>query len=129
VTAAWPRRSLLFAAASALLPVAGVLVRLAPLDALLGLVERQRREERAAAPGLDELQRIVDAAARLTLPRSTCLTRSLVLMWLVARNGGRPILHIGVSRSADVLQAHAWVSLGAPDAGGPAVILHEQMGP
>lgn len=50
----------------------------------------------------------VKAACRY-VPDASCLTRSLVLQILLAQNGRKPSLNIGVAKSEDgTLKAHAW---------------------
>jgi hypothetical protein len=51
----------------------------------------------------------VDRAARHHLYPMTCLRRSLVLRWLLSRQGIFAELHFGVRREQDKLQAHAWL--------------------
>ena len=41
--------------------------------------------------------------------RGNCLSRSLVLWWLLRRWGIESDLHIGVRRDTENLDAHAWV--------------------
>ena len=53
--------------------------------------------------------RLVQAAARYGLFRPTCLPRSLVLWWLLRRQGLAGELRIGVKPEASRLEAHAWV--------------------
>ena len=48
------------------------------------------------------------AAAHLPLP-STCLTRSLLLVWLLGRRGVRSELRIGVRMIEGGIESHAWV--------------------
>src|SRR5262249_20961145 len=43
------------------------------------------------------------------VPNSTCLVRALATSRLLARNGYKSTLHIGVRRTGGVFQAHAWV--------------------
>ena len=51
----------------------------------------------------------VNTAARYTPFRATCLTRSLVLEWLLHRRGIASELRIGVRMAGGLLDAHAWV--------------------
>ena len=50
----------------------------------------------------------VNATTRL-IPRSTCLVRALAAQRLLARHGYPSTLHLGVARSPDGLDAHAWL--------------------
>jgi len=53
--------------------------------------------------------RAVDRAARYCPLPTACLTRSLVLWWLLRRQGHAAELRIGVRRPGEALEAHAWV--------------------
>jgi hypothetical protein len=53
--------------------------------------------------------RLVQAAARYELFRPTCLPQSLVLWWLLRRQGFAGELRIGVRPEPSRLEAHAWV--------------------
>ena len=54
---------------------------------------------------------MVRAAAREGLGRPNCLSRSLVLWWLLARQGFPAELRIGARKKDGALEAHAWVEL------------------
>lgn len=59
--------------------------------------------------------RLVNTAAMRTIGPSNCLTRSLVLDWLLHRRGIDSRLRIGVKIDKGSLHAHAWVEFdGAP---------------
>lgn len=51
----------------------------------------------------------VNAAARHTPFAATCLSRSLVLLWMLGRRGVAADLRIGAQMSSGQLAAHAWV--------------------
>lgn len=51
----------------------------------------------------------VNIAARYTPFPVTCLTRSLLLNWILQRSGVRSDLRIGVHLERGTLHAHAWV--------------------
>lgn len=53
--------------------------------------------------------RMVSAAERHGLGRPNCLKRSLVLCWLLRRDGIPAVLRIGVRKESGRFQAHAWV--------------------
>ena len=84
---------------------------------LLGLPRIQARLERAKKPicpaiplpEIKELGELVNIAARHTLGSRTCLTRSLLLGWLLRRRGVQSQLLVGVRFTQGVLDAHAWV--------------------
>jgi hypothetical protein len=91
---------------------AGVRVRLrgADLPALLAALRGGRRPGRARPIALDE-QRLAGVAVRvLTLVPgdARCLTRSLVVLAMLARRGIDTRLVIG-ARPGDTLAAHAWI--------------------
>jgi hypothetical protein len=103
------RRTLL--AAIAWLPLFRLALR------ILGLRRFQACLQRASptidsSRSLDEIVRIATlvniAALRLPLP-ATCLTRSLLLGWLLRRRGVASQLRIGVRLAQGVVEAHAWV--------------------
>lgn len=52
---------------------------------------------------------LVNAVARHSPLPASCLTRSLLLEWLLRRNGIAAELCIGVQRTAQGIAAHAWV--------------------
>lgn len=62
-----------------------------------------------ALPDLQSLGEAVNIAARHTPFPATCLTRSLLLGWLLRRRGVTSELRIGVRLNQGVLDAHAWV--------------------
>ena len=60
-------------------------------------------------PDIRALGELVNIAARHTLGPRTCLTRSLLLGWLLRRRGVASNLRIGVRLTNGALDAHAWV--------------------
>jgi hypothetical protein len=60
-------------------------------------------------PDIQALGSLVNIAARHTLGPRTCLTRSLLLGWLLRRRGVDSQLRIGVRLTKGALDAHAWV--------------------
>jgi Transglutaminase-like superfamily len=99
------RRTLVLALV--LFPVFGVLLRLSSPARLFSRINAGGTPGPGALASALALARPVNlVAARL---RATCLTRSLVLHWILARRGIGPVLRIGV-RNEDVgLHAHAWL--------------------
>lgn len=68
------------------------------------------RSPRTADPAqIAKLRRILDVAARHGPTPTTCLTRSLVLGWLLRRRGMDAQLRIGVRLAQQQLCAHAWL--------------------
>ena len=62
-----------------------------------------------ALPEIQALGEAVNIAARHSLFPATCLTRSLLLGWLLRRRCVTSELRIGVRLTQGVLDAHAWV--------------------
>ena len=59
--------------------------------------------------------RVVAIAAGRGPVRATCLRRSLLLWWLLRRDGIETVVRVGVNRESGTLNAHAWVEyLGRP---------------
>jgi hypothetical protein len=59
--------------------------------------------------------RVVAIAAGRGPVRATCLRQSLLLWWLLRRDGIETVLRVGVNRDNGTLNAHAWVEyLGRP---------------
>jgi hypothetical protein len=109
-----------------LLPVIGAALRLAGIRRTLSAVQRLAPlPPLPAGPepdpaALRRLPLLVQSAARWTPVRTTCLTRSLSLCWLLRRGGIPAELRIGVrlagkqrqtgaDASPSPLGAHAWV--------------------
>ncbi len=63
-------------------------------------------------PDIQKLGELVNTAARHVPFPATCLTRSLLLVWLLNRRGVSSDLRIGVRLTQGVLEAHAWVECG-----------------
>ena len=53
--------------------------------------------------------RMVRLAADYGICRASCLSRSITLWWLLRRHGIASDMHIGVRKTMDRLEAHAWV--------------------
>jgi hypothetical protein len=86
-----------------------------PTRVLLRFVTRRVEvtdERRLSAPlDVDRIVRTIRSAARL-VPRASCLTQALAGQLLLASNGIRSDLRIGVCRSdPGGLAAHAWVEV------------------
>ncbi len=59
--------------------------------------------------------RVVAIAAGRGPVKATCLRRSLLLWWLLKRDGIETVVRVGVNRERGTLNAHAWVEyLGRP---------------
>lgn len=98
-------------ASLALLPLFWLGLRLAGLRRFQAWLDRSPVAQRtpltqveAAALGV-----AVNRAANHVLGPATCLTRSLLLRWLLRRYGTTSDLRIGVRLERNELAAHAWV--------------------
>ena len=102
------RRTLVLALV--LLPLFAVLLRLSSPARLLSRVGARGTPGPGAMASALALARPVNlVAARL---RATCLTRSLVLHWILARRGIGTELKVGVRNEGGGLHAHAWLECG-----------------
>jgi hypothetical protein len=106
-----PERRILLLQAFLLILLASAAVRLGGLRGGAALLASRRGarccgDARAEARAIAE---IVALAARHTPFRTTCLPRSLALRCLLQRRGIESELRIGVRKSADALEAHAWI--------------------
>lgn len=71
--------------------------------------------EAGAAARARSIARIVAIASGRGPVRATCLRRSLVVWWLLRREGIDSQVKVGVQRGPEGLDAHAWVEfLGLP---------------
>lgn len=107
------RRAL--ALAWCLLPAVWLALRAWGLPRLQAWLTRRPLPTRPVAMPLTEvaeLGRAVNIAARLSPFPVTCLTRSLLLGWLLRRHGVASELRIGVQLKGGVFSAHAWVECG-----------------
>jgi hypothetical protein len=112
-----------------LLPVCMLVLRLVGFRRLFQYLSRPPLGAAGAAPtpetlaAAHRLASLTNRVARRHPLRPTCLHRSLLLCWLLRRQGLQPTLHIGVRRGASAIEAHAWVELhgqvlnDAPDVG------------
>jgi hypothetical protein len=103
------QRTLLYAAA--LMPVFWLGLRLLGLPRFQARLQRSTvtRDAAMTLPDVQALGELVNIAARHTLGPRTCLTRSLLLGWLLRRRGVESQLRIGVRLTNGRLDAHAWV--------------------
>jgi hypothetical protein len=110
------RERLTFLQALFLLPLAGLILRLGRYRAVLSALQNATplKERRSKANPLLEARRtaeLVNAAARRGLYDATCLRRSLVLWWLLRRQGIDSRLRIGARMEGIEISAHAWVEI------------------
>lgn len=104
-------QQLLIAAAMVWLPGAWLGLRLLGLQRLQRWLARGRHRTTSVLPSkeVEHLAKLVETAARHTFAPSTCLTRSLALIWVLGRQGVDARLRIGVRLENGTLDAHAWV--------------------
>ena len=94
-----------------LMPVFGLGLRVFGLARVQAWIERsvQSRRSGAAQAAPAAIGALVNVAGRYAPVPSNCLTRSLLLDWLLRRRGVPCELRIGVRLHCGELQAHAWV--------------------
>jgi len=110
--------------------VAAAALQAMPLPALRTRASRFRRLAQCVVRGSDErIIWAIEATGRRLGRVSTCLLRALVAELVLDPGGGTISLTIGVRRTADTFEAHAWLArngrvlIGAPaDAYAPIVI-------
>lgn len=71
--------------------------------------ERALEGEKRMLTQAQTMVRLVQGAAAWSLRHPTCLHRSLILWWLVRRQGIASELRIGVRKEEGRFEAHAWV--------------------
>ena len=106
----WPERRTLLAA-MAWLPLFWLGLHVLELRRFQAWLQRDNLPRVSNLP-LDEIVRIgtlVNIAASQAPIPATCLTRSLLLGWMLRRRGVASQLRIGVRMNQGILDAHAWV--------------------
>ncbi len=83
-----------------------MLATLAPIDKNTGPGQKQATVYQAHVTA-----KMVTVAAQRGPFRASCLPQSLVLWWLLRRQGIDNELRFGVRKNPDRLEAHAWVEL------------------
>jgi len=103
------QRMLLISAAC--LPWIWLALRVMDLSRLQALLQRSYLPAATTLqlPDIQTLGELVNIAARHVPFPATCLSRSLLLVWLLNRRGVKSNLRIGVRLTRGVLEAHAWV--------------------
>jgi hypothetical protein len=95
-----------------LLPLVALLLRTIGLARSWGLLRRSSPPVPLSMSGEGERTvRMVDMATRHLPWRPSCLPRSLVLWFLLRRQGIPAELRIGVQKREQRLEAHAWVEV------------------
>jgi|SRR5690242_9346023 len=120
----WPRPArLMFLRAAVLLPLISLSLRVRGFAATQKWLRAARPEARAnnekKVSNIAAAERAVRAAARYGLVRATCLERALAQRWLLGKEGVSAELRIGVRKTGEKFEAHAWVECAgqALDAG------------
>src|SRR5688500_3968043 len=114
----WPERWLLVQALF-LLPLTALALRLLGFRRWQSVLAGRAPSDETCGGGQAEAAvqqshitaRMVAAAARHGPYRANCLHQSLVLSWLLRRQGIHSHLRIGVRKEGSRLEAHAWVEL------------------
>jgi len=113
----WSEQSILLKAIFCL-PLVWIGLQLFGLQRLHNTLQRKQSLSTATVEEIEisQLARIVAiAAAHIPSPISSCLTRSLLLIWMLQQRGISAQLRIGVKFANGILEAHAWVEYaGAP---------------
>lgn len=106
----WPERKVLFAA-TLLLPMFWIGLRVFGLPRFQARLKRSSAVTQTARSDEDlcRIGALVNIAGNHVIFPSTCLTRSLLLDWLLYRRGVNSELRIGVRLVQGRLEAHAWV--------------------
>jgi hypothetical protein len=121
----WPERRTLLAAMASL-PLFWLGLHVLGLRRFQAWLQCDRPQIESSL-SLDDIVRVATLVniAALHVPfRATCLTRSLLLGWILRRRGVASQLRIGVRLTQGVLDAHAWVEYAGipindrPDVGG-----------
>jgi hypothetical protein len=111
----WTERRL-FVQALLLLPLVDLALRAGRYQSVYAFLQRRsplgsRVPEGRELPTAYRYAQLVDAASRRNPFEATCLRRSLVLWWLLRRDGVDGMLRVGVRRPEGAFEAHAWVEV------------------
>ena len=99
------------------LQVAWLALRLLPFPSIQSRLNDGRldRSNGNAATSPIDLGRLIEMASRVSPLPTTCLTKSVLMCWMLRRRGIAHELVIGVRQGEAGLQAHAWVECkGSP---------------
>ena len=123
-----PGKRALFLQAVALLPLVGPTLHCLSFRRALAYLEARREAARRSLSEGDrdwaqKAAETIELAGRHGIVRASCLDRSLLLVWLLARRGIAGELRIGVDRENDSLRAHAWVECGGMVLGDPEEVV------
>ena len=117
----------LFLRAVVLLPLVSLSLKLRGLAATQRWLEKARAKRTSAdkmeaAQTALEVVRAVGAAVRHGLGHPTCLEQSLMMCWLLRREGIASQLRIGVRKDGERFEAHAWVECEGKAIGEPGKV-------
>jgi hypothetical protein len=101
----------ILAQAAALLPVVRVACRFVTIAHLQRLAGRLGRPSYTTGLPPEAVARLVRIAGERSLFRARCLERSLVLRWILCREGIDAIIIFGARKQNNEMQAHAWVEV------------------
>jgi Transglutaminase-like superfamily len=111
-----PQARKLFWCAALLLPLLALSLRVRGFRRTTDALERrlhfrqsQPSRNKPATETVERTTRMLRAALRYGLVRSTCLAQSLALWYLLRTQGVSAELRIGVRKVAKKFEAHAWV--------------------
>lgn len=104
-----PRDLPILLEAGAALAAASLVTRLLPFRRYIALGSR-RMAGRSAKDGERESW-LVDRLAERVPFRAVCLQRGLALQWMLRRRNIDAVLHYGVRKTGEQLDAHVWVSV------------------
>ena len=99
------------AQAAALMPMVRVAYRFVTVAQLQRLSGRLARPSYPNGLPPEAVARLVRIAAERSLYRAKCLERSLVLRWILCREGIDARIVFGARKQNNEMQAHAWVEV------------------
>jgi len=99
------------AQAAVLLPAVRMACRFATFARLQKLSDRMAPPSRANSLRPEVVARLVRIAAERGLYRARCLEKSLVLRWILCREGVDARIILGARKEDSGMQAHAWVEV------------------
>lgn len=103
--------AVVLAEAAILLPLVRVACRFVTFARLQRLSGRRRRQPRPSNLRPEAAARLVRIAAERGLYRARCLEKSLVLCWILCREGVAARIRLGARKEENEVQAHAWVEV------------------
>ena len=121
------RQRKLFLRVAVVLPLISLCLKLRGFAATQRWLEKARPKRSSSdrmetTQSVGEIVRAVAAAVRHGLGHSTCLEQSLILWWLLRREGITSQLRIGVRKDGEKFEAHAWVECEGEAIGGPGTV-------